>query len=63
MVPIPLSRPDPDASLDLADAVATVYERGGYATLIDSHRPPPPPKLSEVDALWLDRWLRKQEVR
>jgi hypothetical protein len=63
IVPIPLSQPDPDASLDLAVAVAAVYERGGYATLIDYHRPPPAPKLPEVDALWLDRWLRQQEIR
>lgn len=62
-VPVPLSQPDPDASLDLAAAVAAVYERGGYASLIDYRRPPPPPKLSEVDALWLDRWLRQQEIR
>jgi hypothetical protein len=63
VVPIPLLRPDPDAFLDLAAAVAAVYERGGYATLIDYRRPPPPPKLSDGDALWLDRWLRQQEMR
>jgi hypothetical protein len=45
-VPVPLIEPDPDATLDLAAAVAAVYERGGYATLIDYRRPPPPPKLA-----------------
>jgi hypothetical protein len=63
LLPVPLSEPDPDAPLDLAAAVAAVYRRGGYASLIDYHRPPPPPKLPEADALWLDRHLREQGIR
>lgn len=62
-LPVPLTEPDPDVSLDLSVTLATVYERGGYATLIDYHQSPPPPKLEEKDALWLDEYLREQEVR
>jgi hypothetical protein len=63
IIPVPLLEPDPDAALDLAAAVAAVYERGGYATLIDYHRPPPLPKLPEADTLWLDRLLRERDIR
>lgn len=63
MLPIPLLEPDPDVPLDLAAIVADVYERGGYATLIDYHRPPPPPKLAEADLIWVDDLLREQEIR
>ena len=63
LIPVPLQDPDPDAPLDLSAAVAAIYERAGYATLIDYHRPPPPPKLAEADLIWVDDLLREQEVR
>jgi hypothetical protein len=47
LLPAPLLEPDPDAPLNLATAVANVYERGGYASIIDYSQPPPPPSLSE----------------
>jgi hypothetical protein len=47
LLPAPLLEPDPDAPLNLATAVANVYERGGYASIIDYGQPPPPPSLSE----------------
>lgn len=61
LIPVPLQDPDPDAPLDLSAALAVIYERAGYATLIDYHRPPPPPKLA--DLIWLDDLLREQEIR
>jgi hypothetical protein len=63
VLPVPLLEPDPDVPLDLGAAVAAVYERGGYASLIDYHRPPPPPDLSEAETRWLDEHLRKQNIR
>ena len=60
---MPLLDPDPDATLDLPAVVAAVYERGAYARLIDYHRPPPPPALSETEAVWLDEHLQAQQVR
>lgn len=63
VLPVPLLEPDPDVALDLSAIVVDVYERGGYATLIDYHRPPPPPKLAEADLIWLDDLLREQEIR
>lgn len=62
ILPIPLLEPDPDTPLDLGTVVARVYERGGYAVLIDYSEPPPPP-LSEEEAKWLDRHLREAGVR
>jgi len=63
VLPVPLLEPDPDAALDLGAVVAAVYDRGAYARLIDYHRPPPPPALSDTEAIWLDEHLRKQQVR
>jgi hypothetical protein len=61
-IPVPLVKPDPDVALDLGAVVAAVYERGGYATLIDYSQPPPPP-LSEAESAWLDEHLRAQKAR
>jgi hypothetical protein len=60
-IPVPLVEPDPDVTLDLGLIVAAVYERGGYATLIDYSQPPPPP-LSETESVWLDDLLRPQKT-
>jgi len=42
--------------------MATVYERGAYARLIDYRLPPPLPALSEAEAAWLDKYLRAQQA-
>lgn len=63
LLPVPLLEPDPDVPLNLAVAVAAVYERGGYADLIDYRRPPPPPPLAEAEAAWLDERLQAQGLR
>lgn len=62
-IPVPLAEPDPDVPLDLSAVVAAVYERGGYATLIDYSQPPPPPAFSDADSAWLDEHLRAAGVR
>ncbi len=62
-LPVPLLEPDPDAPLDLAAIVAAVYERGGYARLIDYSQPPPLPRLSDAEAACLDAHLRAQKAR
>lgn len=62
-IPIPLSDPDDDVPIDFGSAVADVYERGGYATLIDYNRPPPPPQLDEEETKWVDALLHEHGVR
>jgi Protein of unknown function (DUF4058) len=59
VLPVPLLESDPDVPLDLAAAVASVYERGAYAQQIDYQQPPPPPALTSAEANWLER-LRQQ---
>ena len=61
-IPVPLVEPDPDVALDLGAVVAAVYERGGYATLIDYSQPPTPPSLSEAESAWLDDRLRARRA-
>lgn len=61
-IPVPLVEPDPDVSLDLSAVLTTVYERGGYATLIDYSQPPPPPSLSEAEFAWLNDRLRTRRA-
>jgi hypothetical protein len=56
-LPVPLLAPDPDAALDLAAAVAAVYERGGYEDLIDYRQSPPPPPLKTAERNWLGEIL------
>ncbi len=63
VLPVPLLEPDPDVALDLGVAVAAVYERGGYASLIDYRRDPPPPALAADEARWLDNFLRQHSRR
>jgi hypothetical protein len=48
--------------MDLSNVVTAGYERGAYARLINYHRPPPP-ALSEAEAVWLDEHLRGRKVR
>ena len=63
VLPIPLLEPDPEVALDLGKLVNSVYERGAYARLINYHLAPPPPELSEVEAIWLDEHLSAQKAR
>jgi hypothetical protein len=60
VLPVPLLEPDPDVPLDLGGAVASVYERGAYASQIDYRQPPPPPLLSGEETGWLDELLREK---
>lgn len=53
VVPVPLVAPDPDVALDLAAVVASVYERGAYARVLNYGVPPPPPPLSAHEAAWM----------
>jgi len=39
VLPVPLLEPDPDVPLDLGAVVASVYERGAYASQIDYSSP------------------------
>lgn len=57
VLPVPLTKPDPDAPLNLAEIVAAVYERGGYDAQIDYHQPVPAPALSQAEAAWVDKLL------
>jgi hypothetical protein len=53
VLPVPLRAPDPDAMLDLGQALATAYERGQYQLSIDYRQKPPPPKFSEEEWAWM----------
>ena len=50
-IPIPLKGNDPEVSLDLAAAFATVYDRARYDLTLDYRQPLDPP-LSDADAVW-----------
>lgn len=51
-VPVPLLDDDPDAAIDLREALAAVYDAAGYDLDIDYADPPPPPALSGDDLAW-----------
>jgi hypothetical protein len=53
LVPVPLRIPDPDARLDLAAALAAIYNEAAYELSIDYRLPPPPPPLSGAELEWV----------
>lgn len=61
-ISIPLLKPDPDVPLDLQATVASVYERGGYADLIDYRREAPPPALGAEESNWIRDLLQRKQV-
>ncbi|MDZ4877375.1 MAG: hypothetical protein CLLPBCKN_006810 [Chroococcidiopsis cubana SAG 39.79] len=57
VIPVPLRQPDPDVPLDLAAVFNAIYDEAAYDLSIDYRQAPPPPPLSESDALWLENLL------
>ena len=54
-IPIPLSAPDPDARVDLKQALDRVYDAAGYEDYIYDGKPRPP--LHPDDAAWARQFL------
>lgn len=59
VIPVPLADDDPDAALNLAQVVASVYERGGYDVQIDYREPVPPPPLTAEEETWVETLLQR----
>ena len=57
-VPVPLLPEDADASLDLQQALSTIYDIFGYDELLNYDRQPHGP-LTEQQAAWIDQRLRQ----
>jgi hypothetical protein len=55
VIPIPLKRPDPDARLDLQEALDRVYDSARYATYLYDTEPEPP--LTAEDLTWARQYL------
>lgn len=53
VLPVPLLPPDEDVLLDLQRAVNACYDLVHYERLLDYTIAPPPPPLSNEDALWV----------
>ena len=58
VVPVPLRSPDADVLLNLAAALATIYDRAAYDLSIQYTQPPPPPPLSAEAQAWLQERLQ-----
>jgi Protein of unknown function (DUF4058) len=56
-IPIPLSKPDHDISLDLQPMIGEIYQRFRYMRSIDYSKPLSPP-LEPAEELWLEKQLR-----
>jgi hypothetical protein len=63
VIPVPLRRPDPDITLDVAAALRQCYRSARYDRRIDYREPPPEPELSEDDLAWVDGHLRTTGLR
>jgi hypothetical protein len=60
-VPVPLRAPDADVLLNLATALATIYDRAAYDLSIQYTQPPPPPPLSVEARTWLQERLQQYQ--
>ncbi|HEY9667088.1 MAG TPA: DUF4058 family protein [Coleofasciculaceae cyanobacterium] len=52
--------PDPDVPLELPQVMADIYDKAAYDLSIDYSQSPPPPALSEADALWMQTILSQR---
>jgi hypothetical protein len=59
-IPVPLLRPDLSATIDLGEALRTVYARARYDLRIDYDRPPIP-RLAPEDGVWADELLKLRD--
>ncbi|WP_165075142.1 DUF4058 family protein [Paludisphaera rhizosphaerae] len=57
VIPIPLRRPRPDASLDLQALLHRVYDEAGYEYYV--YDGPPQPPLTSDEAAWAESFLPK----
>ena len=62
VVGIPLRDPDPDAPLDLQEAITLAYDRGAYGDTTDYTRDPVPPLTPEL-AKWANKLLKQKKLR
>jgi len=61
VLPVPLVAPDPDAKLDLKQALDLIYQRSLYQLSIDYQKDPPPPEFSEAIKAWIQGVVIKTE--
>jgi hypothetical protein len=61
VVAVPLRAPDPDVSLDLGAALATIYDEGAYDLSIDYTQSPPPPPFDEQTVAWIKQLLAEPQ--
>jgi hypothetical protein len=60
--PVPLRSEDTEPFLDLQSLLNQVYDRASYDLAIDYTQEPVPPLL-EADAVWVNAWLKRQQLR
>ena len=53
IIPVPLRPPDRDVLLELPVVLAEIYSEAAYDLSIDYTQPPPPPKLTDAERLWM----------
>ncbi len=59
VVAVLLRPPDADVPLDLAQALATIYDEAAYDHSIDYCQSPPPPDLDDATAAWMHDLLKR----
>jgi hypothetical protein len=58
VIPVPLTPPDPDVSLDLQELLHRIYDAAGYAKYIYDEEPHPP--LLPADAVWARQFVPRR---
>lgn len=57
---LPLLPGDEEPIVDLTEILHQIYDRAGYAMVLN-YAYPPDPVLSKEDAVWAAQWLKRQE--
>jgi hypothetical protein len=63
ILPAPLLEPDPEAPLDLGQAIQNIYDRAAYELRIDYRQLPPKPVLTSEELDWLETHLKAAHMR
>jgi hypothetical protein len=58
---VPLKKGHADVPLDLAAALAGVYDEAGYELSIDYREPPPPPEFAAEDLRWMKKLVASRK--
>lgn len=62
-IPVPLQKGEDEPRLSLGVLLPRIYDEVRYDLRIDYSSPPPPPKMTDEQTVWLEELLRQNSLR